>query len=128
MMFVKIVPIIILSALFLLSGCFLFRGNTNKFAVKVKFSDDSRQQKLENVRVIIGSDKFWWNAFEAGEEKSVNLFAEKNAVNNVTLLYKIGGKEMVWESENLAENADFQINLILDKEGNVTKSFCTLPC
>lgn len=118
--------LLIFSAFFLMSSCFLFRGDTDKFAVKVTFSGDATVQKLEDVRVIIGSDKFRWNSFEAGEEKSVNLYAAKNVANNVTLLYKIGGKEMSWESENLAENADYQINLTIDKDGNVTKSFVKL--
>ena len=118
--------LLIFSAFFLMSSCFLFRGDTNKFAVKVNFSGDAAVQKLEDVRVIIGSDKFRWNSFEAGEEKSVNLYAAKNAANNVTLLYKLGGREMSWESENLAENADYQINLTIDKDGNVTKSFVKL--
>jgi len=118
--------LLIFSAFFLMSSCFLFRGDTNKFAVKVNFSGDAAVQKLEDVRVIIGSDKFRWNGFEAGEEKSVNLYVAKNAANNVTLLYKIGGREMSWESENLAENADYQINLTIDKDGNVTKSFVKL--
>ena len=118
--------LLIFSAFFLMSSCFLFRGDTNKFAVKVNFSGDAAVQKLEDVRVIIGSDKFRWNSFEAGEEKSVNLYVAKNAANNVTLLYKIGGREMSWESENLAENADYQINLTIDKDGNVTKSFVKL--
>ena len=118
--------LLIFSAFFLMSSCFLFRGDTNKFAVKVNFSGDAAVQKLEDVRVIIGSDKFRWNGFEAGEEKSVNLYVAKNAANNVTLLYKIGGREMSWESENLAENANYQINLTIDKDGNVTKSFVKL--
>ncbi|HMS43488.1 MAG TPA: hypothetical protein PKE69_24880 [Pyrinomonadaceae bacterium] len=118
--------LLIFSAFFLMSSCFLFRGNTNKFAVKVNFSGDAAMQKLEDVRVIIGSDNFWWSDFKMGEEKSVNLYAAKNAVNNVTLLYKIGGKAMSWESENLAENADYQINLTIDKDGNVTKNLVKL--
>ncbi len=123
---ISVKTLLIFSAFFLMSSCFLFRGDTNKFAVKVNFSGDSAVQKLEDVRVIIGSDKFRWNSFEAGEEKSVNLYAAKNAANNVTLLYKIGGREMSWESENLAENANYQINLTIDKDGNVTKSFVKL--
>jgi len=123
---ISVKTLLIFSAFFLMSSCFLFRSDTNKFAVKVNFSGDAAVQKLEDVRVIIGSDKFRWNSFEAGEEKSVNLYAAKNVANNVTLLYKIGGREMSWESENLAENADYQINLTIDKDGNVTKSFVKL--
>lgn len=128
MIFFKLVSIILIAGIFSLQGCGFFRGNKDKFSVKIKFVAENNQEKLEDVRVIIGSDKFWWNAIESGQTESVNLFAEKDAVNNLTLFYKIGGKDMSWESENFAANADYRVDLTIEKDGKVKSAICKLPC
>lgn len=108
-------------------GCNYFRSDVNKYAVNVKFTN-SGGEKLEAVSVIIGADKFWWASIEAGEEKSVNLFSDKNSVNNLTLLYKINGREQTWESPKFEENADYKINLTIDSNGFIDENSCRLPC
>jgi len=128
MISLKIASLVIIAGLFSIQGCSFFRGNKDKFTVNIKFAAENNRQKLEDVRVIIGSDKFWWNSIESGKEESVNLYAEKDAVNNVTLLFKIGGKEMSWESESFIENADHRVDLMIDKDGKVTNVICKLPC
>lgn len=111
----------------LMLGCNYFRSDVNKYVVNVKFGG-AAGEKLEGVSAIIGSDKFWWSHFEAGEEKSVNLFADKNAVNNLTLLYTFGGKQRSWESANFEPNAGYRINVTVDAAGNVSEESCQLPC
>jgi len=120
-----VVPLLVISLMF---GCNYFRTDVNKYTVTVKFNGSSTGAKLENVSAIIGSDKFWWTSFEDGEEKNVNLFSDKNAVNNLTLLYTFGGEQRSWESAEFAENAGYRINLIVDSSGNVTEKSCKLPC
>lgn len=117
----------VLSFLTILSmfGCYFFRSDVNKYIVKVRFNSG---EKLENVSAVVGADKFWWTSFDAGEEKTVNLFSDKNAVNNLTLLYTLGGRQRTWESANFAENADYQINVTIDSAGNVAENSCQLPC
>ena len=109
-------------------GCNYFRSDVNKYVVNIKFSGGANGEKPESVSAIIGADKFWWTSLEAGEEKTVNLFSDKNAVNNLTLLYTFGGRQKTWESTNYAENADYRINLTIDSEGSVTENSCRLPC
>lgn len=109
-------------------ACNFFRTNVNKYVVSVKFSGGAAGEKLEGVSAIIGSDKFWWASFEAGEEKTVNLFSDKTAANNLTLLYKLGGQEHNWESAAFAENADYRISLMIDAAGGVAEDSCKLPC
>lgn len=112
----------------LMFGCNYFRSDVNKYAVNIKFNGGASGEKPESVSAVIGADKFWWSSIEAGEEKTVNLFSDKNAVNSLTLLYTLGGRQKTWESANFAENSDYQINLTIDSEGNVTESSCRLPC
>lgn len=119
----------LLLAVFLMFGCQYFRTDVNKYHVKVKFDEGAASgKKLESVSAIIGSDKFWWSSFAAGEEKTANLFSDKNAVNNLTVLYTYGGEQRSWESANFAENADYRINLRIDAAGNITEDSCKLPC
>jgi len=115
-------------AIFIMFGCQYFRSDVNKYSVNVKFDGGANGEKLEAISVIIGADKFWWTSFEANEEKSVNLFSDKNAVNNLTLLFTLGGKQKTWESANFAENADYRIDLKIDSIGNITENSCRLPC
>jgi hypothetical protein len=117
-----------LMTIFLMFGCHYFKTDVNKYAVNVKFEGSANGEKLESVSAIIGSDKFWWTSFEAGEEKTINLFSDKNAVNNLTLLYTFGGNQRTWESADFAENADYRINLTVDSAGNIAENSCKLPC
>jgi hypothetical protein len=112
----------------LMFGCNYFRSDVNKYVVNIKFSGGVNGEKPESVSAIVGADKFWWTSLEAGEEKTVNLFSDKNAVNNLTLLYTLGGKQKNWESANFAENSDYQINITIDSEGSVTENSCRMPC
>lgn len=123
----KAISILPLLIFFVMFGCHYFRSDVNKYTVSVKFINPGGA-KLEAISVIVGADKFWWASFEAGEEKSVNLYSDKTAVNNLTLLYKISGREKTWESANFAENADYRINLAIDSNGFVTEDSCRLPC
>lgn len=109
-------------------SCHYFRTDINKYEVKAKFDGGRNGEKLESVSAIIGSDKFWWISFEAGEEKTVKLISEKNAANNLTLLYTFGGEQRSWESKTFAENADYRINLTVSSTGNVTEDLCQEPC
>ena len=115
-------------AILLMFGCNYYRSDVNKYVVNIKFSGGANVEKLESISAIIGADKFWWTSLEAGEEKTVNLFSDKNAVNNLTLLYTLGGTQKTWESANYAENSDYRIKLTIDSEGSVTENSCRMPC
>lgn len=117
-----------LLAISLMLGCNYFRTDVNKYLVNVKFDGGANEEKLEKVSVIIGADKFWWSYFEEGEEKSVTLFSDKNAVNNLTLLYTFGGNERSWESADFAEDTGYRINITVNSLGKVSEVFCKLPC
>lgn len=120
-----ILPFLIVFVMF---GCHYFRSDVNKYTVNIKFDGAAGGEKLEAVNVVVGADKFWWASFEANEEKSVNLFSDKNAVNNLTLQYTLGGTQRTWESANFGENADYRIDIKIDSTGSVTENSCRLPC
>jgi len=114
-----LVSILFLSALS--NGCSLFRLNENKFAVSISYNANKSENDLRNIRVVVGSDKFWWSAIKHGEKKSVNLYVKKNYRGNLSLIYEVTGKKMSWESENFTENSNYEIDLIVNSKGDVSK-------
>ena len=122
---ILVLPLVIVLLMF---GCNYLRSDVNKYVVNVRYDGGANSVKPESVSVVIGADKFWWSSIEAGEEKNVTLFSDKNAVNNLTLLYTFDGKQKTWESANFAENADYKINLTIDLTGVVAENSCRMPC
>ena len=74
-----------------LTGC--HRGSTIEYAITVRYDGETRADPIENVRVVIGTDKFWWPRINAGEEKSVTLRPTANSADDLTVLFAMKEKE-----------------------------------
>lgn len=111
-----------------LIGCRSLSADVNNYYLTVKFNSSNKNSELKNVSAVIGTDKFWWSDIKANEEKKITLSTGKNPVNNLSLFYYINGQEKIWQSENLAEDADYRFTLEIDAAGTVKERFCRLPC
>ena len=106
----------------ILGGCSFFRQDSNKYSVKISYTGETTSPIAEDVRVIIGEDKYWWPEIKPGEEKAVDLYSKKGSPVNLTLLYNINGKQIAWDSEDLDKNGSYKISLNINSESVTDKS------
>lgn len=126
MIFAEKIFVVLMFAAISLISCNQFYRDANRYFVSVKYVGG--EGSLENVSVVIGSDKFWWSRFDRNEEKAVVLSAEKSEGLALVLLYTLNGKPKTWESSELSANRSYRVELEIDGAGVVKEKFCEMPC
>lgn len=109
-----------------IAGCALLSSDSIK--VNIEFASTTTFQKITDVSVIVGSDKFFWQEITAGEVETVTLMPGPNDDRQLTLLYTLDGQQKSWNSPKFELGKGYRIWVKVDSLGKVTERHCLLPC
>jgi hypothetical protein len=107
-------------------GCHRWRSDV--VHVSVKFITQELAAFMENVNVIVGSDKFWWPRLAAGEQDEVTLKPRPEDDRQLTLLFTLKGDRRSWDGPKFGPGDGYRLAILIDGAGKVVERHCTLPC
>jgi len=109
-----------------LTGCNAW-SNDGVEATVVFSGKDSAAEPSE-VRVIVGSDKFYFGQLTAGGEDKVTLKPRPEDDRQLTLLFTLNGEQKSWDGPKFAMGVGYRIIMTIDPLGKVVDRHCILPC
>lgn len=109
-----------------ITGCSLWDNTTVK--VKITFIETNTLQKVTDVTVFAGGDKFSWYDLTAGEVETITLKPGDHNDRQLILIYRLNGEKKVWEGPKFSWGTGYRIEVNIDGRGNVTHRHCLLPC
>jgi len=109
-----------------LTGCNAWSGDVVE--ATVVFSGKDSAAEASEVRVIVGSDKFYFGRLAAGGKDTVTLKPGQEDDRQLTLLFTLNGEQKSWDGPKFGMGVGYRIIMTIDPLGNVVDRHCLLPC
>src|SRR5713101_1535042 len=108
---------ILLIVSLLVLGCRVWGNDVVR--IRVLFSPSSQDSHPTKLTVVVGGDKYSWDALPAGMVRSINLLPGPRDDGQVLFSYALDGRQRYWRGPKVDIGVGYEIEIRIDGDGDI---------